>query len=185
MWLQAFIFQIYTHTHTDTHTQLLLSTAVTPHKQQEQDFIESQCRNRSAAWCSTPFQTSLYSQAGRAAVCCEASRSTHEQRQGKKNNTAAKMTKISHLIQEKIHLKSTIFSAGCSLPASCLRTLFFFIFVWLSDSLYTLYLPDFNTFSLPTRCLQSYRTLNDGWSAANSLTLSSEGFYVATRHGLT
>ena len=102
-----------------------------------------------------------------------------------KNNTAAKMTKISHLIQEKIHLKSTIFSAGCSLPASCLRTLFFFIFVWLSDSLYTLYLPDFNTFSLPTRCLQSYRTLNDGWSAANSLTLSSEGFYVATRHGLT
>ena len=84
MWLQAFIFQIHTHTHTDTHTQLLLSTAVTPHKQQEQDFIESQCRNRSAAWCSTPFQTSLYSQAGRAAVCCEASRSTHEQRQGKK-----------------------------------------------------------------------------------------------------
>lgn len=90
------------------------------------------------------------------------------------------MTK--HLLQEKIHLKSTFSSAGCSLPAARQRTVFFHIclVVGLSERSVP---ARFQHIFLPTRCLQSYRTLNDGWSAASSLTHSSEGFYTAPSHG--
>lgn len=168
MSLQTYIFQIHTHPAATEHhghaTQSTKNKISSSHNSEASlQFVQ-----RVAVWCSMVFQTSLCRQSARVSVAKPYTQHTRQKTLQQNDRLLSQKYHIS--LQEKIHPKYTSLHVGCALCAS-FRWIFVFLYLFGSPELGSGHsVPaKLRHVSLPTRCLQSFWTPNEGWLAAKSL----------------